>query len=118
MHGMYRGILKPDGDARIAESLQERSLDAIFVVGPTTISSGHGASMSLVPFHRVLIGSAIAFGTGFGIWQLRIFLREGSTGALLGGVSSLLVAAAFGFYLIRLRHFLKLPEAEQGRTAR
>lgn len=65
--------------------------------------------MSLIPFHRVLISSAIAFCAGFGGWQLLAYLRAGRLSMLLIALLSLAAAIALALYLRRLRRFLGLP---------
>jgi hypothetical protein len=60
--------------------------------------------MQLIWFHRVLIGTAILFFAGFGVWLL---LRGGAT-AMLMALASFAAAAALGYYLRRLRSFLRM----------
>lgn len=60
----------------------------------------------MIPFHRVLIGTAILFCGGFALWSLATF---GATGARIWLVmfASFLVATLGLFtYLMNLRRFL------------
>ena len=64
--------------------------------------------MHLIWFHRVLIGAAILFFVGFGVWELT--RSAGGSNTVVLGVASLLVAIALGIYLYRLKRILKLPD--------
>lgn len=60
----------------------------------------------MIPFHRVLIGTAILFCAGFSFWSLATY---GATGARIWFVlfaAFLLAAVALGTYLLNLRRFL------------
>lgn len=62
--------------------------------------------MSLVAFHKLLIGSAVLFCAGFGLWQAVAYL-QGAGGVSLAVAAAFLVAAlALGYYLARLDRFL------------
>lgn len=65
--------------------------------------------MSLVPFHRVLIASAIVFCAGFSAWELIGYYRGGGTVALIVGLAFALAAGLLIVYLWHLRRFLGLP---------
>ncbi|MBX6362254.1 MAG: hypothetical protein IRZ00_00170 [Gemmatimonadetes bacterium] len=65
--------------------------------------------MSLVPFHRVLIASAIAFFLAFAVWEVRAFLADRAAASLVAAAASAVVALLLAVYLRRLRSFLKLP---------
>lgn len=64
--------------------------------------------MSLVWFHRVLIGTAIVFFLGFAVWQLQAYFEGGGTSTLFFGLASGGAAIGLLFYLQRLRRFLDL----------
>lgn len=56
----------------------------------------------MIIFHRFLIGTAILFFAGFGVWAI---LQNGA-GLLALGAGSLLVAAGLSYYLKNLKRFL------------
>lgn len=60
----------------------------------------------MIIFHRVLIGTAILFFGGFGVWALLDARDRGD--ALLGalGVASIVITALLAYYLKNLRRFL------------
>lgn len=64
---------------------------------------------SLVPFHRLLIASAILFCAGFSALELVVFSREGRTLDLVLGLGFALAAGLLIVYLLHLRRFLNLP---------
>lgn len=66
--------------------------------------------MQLIWFHRVLIGVAIVFFAGFGVWELLGYRTDGDMTSLFSGLISLAVAVILLVYLRRLRRILKLPE--------
>ena len=66
--------------------------------------------MQLIWFHRVLIGVAIVFFGGFGVWELVAYNSNRDSSALLLGLVSILVAIALFIYLLRLKRILKLPD--------
>ncbi|MGH7482661.1 MAG: hypothetical protein ACRELV_10945 [Longimicrobiales bacterium] len=66
--------------------------------------------MSLIWFHRVLIGTAIVFFLVFGGVRVAAFLETGATSDLLLGLVSCAAGIALAFYLQRLRRFLGLPD--------
>lgn len=69
--------------------------------------------MSLIPFHRVLIVTAIVFCAGFAGYEWVEFSRRGELGpAVLGGVF-LILAVALALYLRRLNRFLGYDEDSQ-----
>lgn len=65
--------------------------------------------MSLVPFHRVLIASSIAFFLAFAVWEFRAFLDDGAATSLAAAAAAAAAALLLAVYLRRLRSFLKLP---------
>jgi hypothetical protein len=60
----------------------------------------------VIPFHRLLIGTAILFFAGFAVWAVLWFRNTGQAGVLALGVGSGIVALALGYYLKNLRRFL------------
>lgn len=66
--------------------------------------------MSLIGFHRVLIGSAIVFCFGFAVWQFVGYTRAGGTGDLLIAIAFFAGGVLLSFYLAHLRRVLNLPE--------
>ena len=66
--------------------------------------------MNLIGFHRVLIGTAIIFFVGYGVWELAAWFRDRETSSALLGIGALAAAAFLFFYLRRLRRFLNLPD--------
>ncbi|MBI4545605.1 MAG: hypothetical protein HY703_10440 [Gemmatimonadetes bacterium] len=64
---------------------------------------------SLIPFHRVLIASAIIFCFGFGVWELFAYMREGEPAQLLFGLIAAVAGTLLALYLWKLRRILKLP---------
>jgi hypothetical protein len=61
----------------------------------------------MIPFHRFLIGTAIAFCAGFAIWSMREFSSTNNVSLLVLGVSFALAAAGLTYYLKNLRRFLR-----------
>lgn len=66
--------------------------------------------MQLIWFHRVLIGVAVVFFGGFGVWELLAYNSNRDSTALVMGLVSLVVAVALFIYLMRLKRILKLPD--------
>jgi len=60
----------------------------------------------MIWFHRVLIGTAIAFFTMLAVWEVRIYRLEGDVTALALGLGSAAVALLLGYYLVNLKRFL------------
>lgn len=56
--------------------------------------------------HRILIGSAIAFGVFFTVWQVVKYRQTGQTEHLVIAVVSAIVTVAMGYYLKNLRRFV------------
>ncbi|HEX7090920.1 MAG TPA: hypothetical protein VF192_12340 [Longimicrobiales bacterium] len=67
---------------------------------------------SLIPFHRVLIGCAIAFCFGYAAWEFAAYLRDRSPLALLLALSFAAIGVGLAFYLRHLRRVLGLPARE------
>ena len=68
--------------------------------------------MSLLPFHRLLIATAIAFCFGFALWLL--VHEPPGTFDLLLAVAFFIAGGALAYYLFRLRHFLGLEKDDRG----
>ena len=64
--------------------------------------------MNLLPFHRVLIVTAIAFCLGFALWLL--VHEPPSLFDTVLAVAFVIAGAALTYYLFRLRHFLGLDK--------
>ncbi|HUF13048.1 MAG TPA: hypothetical protein VMN78_08115 [Longimicrobiales bacterium] len=64
--------------------------------------------MSLLPFHRLLIVTAIAFCLGFALWLL-VHNQPGTFEVALA-TAFFVAGGALAYYLMRLRHFLGLEK--------
>lgn len=62
--------------------------------------------MSIVGFHRILIGTGILFCVLFALLEGAAWLEGGGTGALLLAVGFGAAAGALAYYLAHLRRFL------------
>jgi hypothetical protein len=62
--------------------------------------------MSLISFHRFLIGTAIAFCFGFAIWELMTWWVGRAPGTLALGLTFAGLGAGLCVYLARLRRIL------------
>lgn len=62
--------------------------------------------MSLIAFHRFLIGTGILFCFGFAGWELVLWWVTRGPGSLVLGVTFLLLGGLLSFYLSRLSRFL------------
>ena len=62
--------------------------------------------MSLISFHRFLIATAIAFCFGFAVWELMTWWVGGAAGALVLGITFVVLGGLLSYYLVRLRRFL------------
>ena len=71
--------------------------------------------MSLIGFHRVLIGCAIAFCFGFAAWELMHFWVVGGGGTLALGLIFVAFGVLLSVYLRRLAHFVGYSEDVGGR---
>ncbi|MQA92564.1 MAG: hypothetical protein GEU90_20470 [Gemmatimonas sp.] len=65
--------------------------------------------MSLIGFHRILIGTAILFCAGYALWEFAAFLRSGETASLLIALVFAALAGLLTFYLRHLARFLGIP---------
>lgn len=62
--------------------------------------------MRLIVAHRILIGTAIAFGLFFTGWELVRYARTGQVGQLLIAAVTAVVTLGLGYYLKNLRRFV------------
>jgi hypothetical protein len=68
--------------------------------------------MSLIGFHRVLIGTAILFCFGYAGWELVLWWVTRRGASLVMGGTFLALGALLGFYLSRLRAFVGYRDEE------
>jgi hypothetical protein len=73
--------------------------------------------MSLISFHRFLIGAAILFCFGFAAWELMTWWVGRTSGALALGLVFIALGGGLVFYLSRLRRFLGGDPAAAGPRA-
>ncbi len=64
--------------------------------------------MSLLPFHRVLIASAIVFCAGFSFWELARYASTGGTTELVVGIVFAALAGVLIVYFLHMRRILGL----------
>jgi hypothetical protein len=62
--------------------------------------------VSLIAFHRVLIGTGILFCFGFAAWELVLWWVTRASGALAMGVLFLALGAGLSWYLANLRRYV------------
>ncbi len=60
----------------------------------------------MIPFHRVLISTAIVFCAGFAVWGWREWRHTGTAWDLASAVAFALFAVGFAVYLTQLKRFL------------
>lgn len=60
----------------------------------------------MIPFHRVLIATAIVFSLGFAAWSAWAYARGGEAWALASAVGFGVATVAWVLYLKNLRRFL------------
>jgi quinol-cytochrome oxidoreductase complex cytochrome b subunit len=60
----------------------------------------------VIPFHKLLIATAIVFCAGMGVWAGLEYRTAGSSVALVLAVGCFAAAAALGYYLRHLKRFL------------
>ncbi|HXQ28131.1 MAG TPA: hypothetical protein VN848_02580 [Gemmatimonadales bacterium] len=60
----------------------------------------------MIPFHRVLIATAIAFCAGFAVWSVWSYRQDPSVGTLVVGIIFGAAALALVYYLRHLNRFL------------
>lgn len=68
--------------------------------------------LSLIPFHRFLIATAIVFCLFFAGWEVVAFSRDGGIAALLIGIAFAAAAVLLFVYLVHLRRVLRLPDED------
>ena len=61
--------------------------------------------MKLITAHRILIGAGIAFFLFYAALQLRLFVRDGATAALVQAVVAAAVAVGFVLYYRTLKRW-------------
>ena len=60
----------------------------------------------MIPFHKLLISTAIVFCAGMGVWAGAQYRAGASSGALVLAVACFAASAALGYYLRHLKRFL------------
>ncbi len=60
----------------------------------------------MIPFHRLLIGTAILFCVGFAAWAFAAYRATGGGLQLVLAVLFAIAAVALGYYLKNLNRFL------------
>ncbi len=60
----------------------------------------------MIPFHRLLISTAIAFCGGFAVWAGWTYRQSGETLTLVMGLAFAVAAVALVYYLRHLNRFL------------
>jgi hypothetical protein len=60
----------------------------------------------MIPFHRLLISSAIVFCAGFALWSGWDYVQSRSSGALVVALVFVAAAVALTYYLRNLKRFL------------
>lgn len=60
----------------------------------------------MIPFHRVLISTAIVFCGGFALWALGQYLGSKSSGMMALTIVFAILAVALAYYLRNLKRFL------------
>lgn len=66
--------------------------------------------MSLIGFHKVLIGTGILFCAGFAVWQVLAFSGDGSWSRIAVAATFAAGTVALGVYLARLDRYLGREE--------
>jgi quinol-cytochrome oxidoreductase complex cytochrome b subunit len=61
----------------------------------------------MIPFHRVLISTAIVFCAGFAVWGWREYQHSHAAWALASAIAFAVFALAFAVYLSQLKRFLR-----------
>jgi len=62
--------------------------------------------MLIIVAHRILIGTAIAFGVFFAIWESVAYSRSGRLGHLAMALITALITAGMAYYLKNLKRFV------------
>lgn len=60
----------------------------------------------MIPFHRLLISTAIVFCAGFAVWTGWRYRESGGAGTLAMALAAAAATAALSYYLRHLRRFL------------
>ncbi len=60
----------------------------------------------MIPFHKLLIGTAIVFCGGFALWAGWQYRVSGSLGALAVALTFVAATVALSYYLRHLKRFL------------
>ncbi len=60
----------------------------------------------MIPFHRLLISTAILFCAGFAAWMGWRYKVSGTPGALVLSLAFLAASGGLGYYLRHLKRFL------------
>jgi hypothetical protein len=60
----------------------------------------------MIPFHRLLIATAILFCAGFAVWAAWSYRQSGDAVTLIVALGSAVAAAALTYYLRHLQRFL------------
>jgi hypothetical protein len=60
----------------------------------------------MIPFHRLLISTAILFCAGFAVWAGWSYRQSGDAVTLIMALGSAVAAAALTYYLRHLQRFL------------
>ena len=60
----------------------------------------------MIIFHRVLIGTFIAFSVGLAAWSFVAYQASGASMPLAMAIGSTVAAVGFGYYLRHLQQFL------------
>jgi len=60
----------------------------------------------VIPFHRLLISTAIAFCAGFAVWAAWTYRQSGEALTLVMGLAFAVAAVALVYYLRHLNRFL------------
>jgi hypothetical protein len=60
----------------------------------------------MIPFHKLLIGTAIVFCAGFAVWAGWDFRATGRVATLAVSLAFVVAAIALSYYLRHLRRFL------------
>ena len=74
--------------------------------------------MRLIVAHRILIGTAIAFGLFFTAWGVVRYMRTGQGIHLLIAVVAAVITLGLGYYLRNLKRFVGLPESQSPPASR
>ncbi len=62
--------------------------------------------MLIIIAHRILIGTAIAFGVFFTVWELVAYRRTGRLEDLVIAIVAAIITVAMGYYLKNLKRFV------------